>query len=300
MSERVGALRRRAGGCLVIVTLALGLLGGPRTAMADDVDDAYAAGSAAAAAGDWAGAVEHWQRTLELLPGRSAELEYDLGTAYAQLGELGWATFHLERALRPELKPSIEVAELARRNLGIVRQQAEVQAEVTDAELSPPETWWDLFVVALASRTLGWTTLVSAWLFAALLGLRWWKRDNPSAVVRVLLILTGVIALGGGALHAGGLEAVRDSPEAIALAQTVEVREGPGAHVPVAFRLQGGSHVRVLETRAAWTRIRVTGGLEGWAASETIGRLDLPPVRTRVRAAEADEANEAAVPATTP
>lgn len=258
------------------------------------VDDAYAAGSKAAAVGDWSGAVEHWQRALELLPTRSAELEYDLGTAYANLGELGRATFHLERALQPEQRPSIEVVELARRNLGIVRQRAELEAEITGAEISPPDSWWDLFVVALASRTLGWISLVSAWLLLALLGLRSWKRLNDRrGVLTVLVVLLSLVAGLSGGLHSASLEAVQDRPEAIALDKIIEVREGPGAHVPVAFRLQGGSHVRVLEQRSGWTRVRVSGGLEGWAPSEAIGRLDSSPVRTRVRAAQSPTRPEA-------
>lgn len=273
---------------VVGVALALALVL-PSSARADVVDDAYAAGSAAAAAGDWAGAVEHWQRALDLLPGRSAELEYDLGTAYANLGQLGRATYHLERSLQPQLRPSVELAEDARRNLGIVRRSAEVQAQTVGAEISRPATWWELFIVALASPTLGWVTLVCAWALVPLLWLR--SRLEPSSagrdrrgVATVLALLLATVALVGGSLHAVALDAALDSPEAIAIDDVVEVREGPGMHVPVAFQLQGGSHVRVLERRSGWTRVRLHGGLEGWAPDHAIARLD-EPVRTRVRAA---------------
>lgn len=262
------------------------------SARADVVDDAYAAGSAAAARGEWPTAIEHWQRALDLLPGRSAELEYDLGTAYANVGELGRATYHLERALQPGLRPSVELAESARRNLGIVRRQAELQAEVADAEISRPDTWWDLFILALASPTLGWVSLVCAWALLPVLVLRdRFGRATSAAqdrrgIATVIALLLASIATIGGGLHAIGLDAAHRSPEAIALETLVEVREGPGMHVPVAFRMQGGSHVRVLEQRSGWTRVRLAGGLEGWAPDAAIARLDdAMPVRTRVRAA---------------
>ncbi len=263
-------------------------------ARADVVDEAYAMGSAAAAAGDWPGAIEHWQRALDLLPSRSAELEYDLGTAYANVGELGRATYHLERALQPELRPSVELAEAARRNLGIVRRQAEVQAEVTGAEISRPDTWWDLVIFALASPVLGWVTLVCAWVLLPVLVLRWRvgqatsaARDRRGLATVVALVLASVATI-GGILHGIGLNVAHDSPEAIVLESVLEVREGPGMHVPVAFQLQGGSHVRVLEQRSGWARVRLHGGLEGWAPERAIARLDeavAKPVRTGVRAA---------------
>lgn len=282
--------------------LALALVGAlalawPRAASADVVDDAYAAGSEAALAGDFTTAIDHWQRALELLPGRSAQLDYDLGTAYAELGELGRATYHLERALQPEARPSVEVAEAARRNLGIVRRQAEVQAEVTEAQISRPPTSWDLAIEVLAGRALAWISLISGWLMVGVVAQRRWRRRHGQSTVSsasgrqgissaLALVFVLVFVVGGG-LHALAIGSADDHPDAIALDATVEVREGPGAHLPVAFELQGGSHVRVLDQRSGWMRVRLPGGLEGWAKSESIARLDQPPMRTRLRAAQA-------------
>jgi tetratricopeptide (TPR) repeat protein len=282
-------MNRSAIGLVLIATIVFAPLSSAR---ADVVDDAYAAGSAAAAKGEWTTAIEHWQQALDLLPSRSAELEYDLGTAYANVGELGRATYHLERALQPGLRPSVELAESARRNLGIVRRQAELQAEVTGAEISRPDTWWDLFILALASPTLGWVSLICAWALLLVLVVRRRLGGATSAahdrrgIATVIAVLLAAIATIGGGLHAIGLDAAHRNPEAIALDALVEVREGPGMHVPVAFEMQGGSHVRVLEQRSGWTRVHLPGGLEGWAPDAAIARLDdAQPVRTRVRAA---------------
>ncbi|PRQ03520.1 hypothetical protein ENSA5_15500 [Enhygromyxa salina] len=279
---------------LLLSLVVLLVLAWPSHARADVVDDAYAAGSEAAVAGDWHGAIDHWEHALELLPGRSAQLDFDLGTAYAQLGELGRATYHLERALQPEARPSVEVAEAARRNLGIVRRQAEVQAEVSDARISRQPSSWDLVVDVLAGRAFAWISLISGWLLVVAVAARRWQRRKHALKQRanaprrgvggaLVLVLALVLGIGGG-LHALAIEASEDHPDAVVLDVLVDAREGPGAHLPVAFALQGGSHVRVLEQRSGWLRVRLPGGLEGWAKADAIARLDQAPVRSRVRA----------------
>jgi hypothetical protein len=278
--------------CIARLSLVLGLglmLARPNLARADVVDDAYAAGSEAALTGNWDKAIEHWQHALELLPGRSAQLDYDLGTAYAELGELGRATYHLERALQPDARPSVEVAEAARRNLGIVRRQAETQAEIQDAIISRLPSSWDLAVEVLAGRALAWISLVSGWLTLVVVAHRQWRRrtgqisraghagqagDSAGGVSGALALVFALVFMIGGGLHALAIAADDEHPDAIALDAIVEVREGPGTHLPVAFELQGGSHVRVLDERSGWVRVRLPGGLEGWANVDAVARLD--------------------------
>lgn len=248
-------------------------------ARADVIDDAYAAGSEAALTGNWAAAIEHWEQALELLPGRSAQLDYDLGTAYASIGELGRATYYFERALQPEARPSVEVAEAARRNLGIVRRQAETQAEIQEAMISRQPTTWDLAIEVLAGRALGWISLISGWLMVVVVAHRRFRRSAQtsgasSGISGALVLVFALVFTIGGGLHALAIGTQDQNPDAIALDAIVEVREGPGTHLPVAFELQGGSHVRVLDERSGWARVRLPGGLEGWARVEAIARLD--------------------------
>ena len=276
---RFGARRWLAAAALVGL---VGLCLLATKARADVVDEAYAAGSEAVRAGQLDAATTHWRRALELLPGRSAQLEYDLGTLYAQRGELGWATYHLERALVPEARPTAELAELARRNLAVVRSQAELAAEVADAHISREESWWDLLVAVLAGRTLAWISTVAAWLLVLALALRsWQRRRDPSAsgsgvTGAAALVLALVFVIGGG-LHGLAIYAAAGHPDAIALDELTDVHEAPGVHAPVAFRLQGGSRVRVLETRSDWVHLRLPGGLEGWANAGSVARLDQAP-----------------------
>lgn len=284
---KVKVLRRSWPAALLVVCLLA-----PVEARADVVDEAYAAGNEAAIVGDWTGAIEHWQRALELLPGRSAQLDYDLGTGYAHLGELGRATYHFERALQAEARPSVDIAEAARRNLGIVRRRAEVQAEIADARISRTQSWWDLVVEVLAGQGLAWISMISGWLLVvALVGRRTLAgrlRDGAGAArigAALALVFALVFVIGGG-LHGLAMRAADDHPDAIVLDSIVELREGHGTHLPVTLRVQGGSRVRVLDARSGWVRVRLPAGLEGWAPRDSIARLDKPPMRSRLRASE--------------
>ncbi|MCA9663290.1 MAG: hypothetical protein KC486_33480, partial [Myxococcales bacterium] len=242
-------------------------------AAADVVDDAYVAGNAAARAGDWETAVERYREAEGLLPGRSAALSFNLGTAYAQLGELGHATFHLRRALQQAAEPSAEVAEAARRNLGIVRQRMEVAADTSGAQLDRPETWWDLLLAAVKAPLFGWLALGSGWLGLAAHLVRRRLGGGAATGTRSLVGVLAVIFLVLGGLHGLALRAERQSPEAIVLSANADVREAPGAHRKSAFALQGGSRVRIVERVPGWSRVRLAGGLEGWLPADELGEL---------------------------
>ena len=131
--------------------LVLGLLGAlvAAPARADVVDEAFVRGNRAAEAGDLKAAVQAYEEAERLLPGTSALLSFDLGTAYAQLGEDGLATYHLRRALRAQAQANAEVAAAAQRNLGIVRARAEVAALANGAQIDRPETWRDALMATV-------------------------------------------------------------------------------------------------------------------------------------------------------
>lgn len=257
----------------IAMGLALALSSTP--ARADAVDDAFVHGNEAAAAGDWDAAVEAYEEAATLLPERNAVLSYDLGTAYLQRGDLGLATYHLRRALDWRGGPTAELVEAARLNLTIARQRAELQATAEGAKLDRPGTW-DLVVEALRAPGVGWSALVAGWLALLLLLIRGRRRrrDQPrSTVLGAMLVLLVSVYLVLGGLHGLALRADRTSPEGIVLDDLVEARDGAGNHRPVAFRIQGGARVRVLDRSPGWRRVRLPGGLEGWVREESIGEL---------------------------
>jgi hypothetical protein len=243
-------------------------------AFADAVAEAYARGNAAARRGDFGEAIEHYEHARSLLPARSAALSHDLGVAHAQMSALGPATFHLHQALRAD--PSPEVAESARRNLGIVRHRAELAAEASGAQLSAQPGGWDLLISALSAHSLRVGSLVCGVLaLAAMLGFALERRGRLARrgwIGAVGLLLLLVHALGGVA-HVLGTRATA-KPRAVALPDTTTVRDGPGSHRKAAFELQGGAVVRIEEEAPGWCKIRMAGGLTGWTQCDALGKLD--------------------------
>ncbi|MCB9567543.1 MAG: SH3 domain-containing protein [Myxococcales bacterium] len=251
----------------------------PARARADVVDDAFLAGNQAAAAGEWATAIERYREAEGLLPGRSAVLSFNLGTAYAQLGELGPATYHLRRALQAEAEASGDVAEAARRNLGIVRQRMEVAATTAGAQIDRSESWWELLLAAVAAPLFGWLALGSGWLGLVITPLAARLRGGAAAGARSLVGVLALVFVVVGALHGVALRTQASAPTAIVLPAAAAVREAPGAHRKESFTVQGGSRVRIVEEVPGWSRVRLPGGLEGWLPEGDLGRLQGAPRR---------------------
>lgn len=269
----------------------LGLwLGGATGARADVVDDHHSRAVETANAGQWEDTAREIEQALDLLPGRSALLSYNLGTAYANLGQNGRATFHLRRALQPEALPSAEIAEAARRNLGIVRTRVETAAAATSAQIDPPETWWDLVLTAVRAPAVGLLALACGWLGFFLWGYRNVRQARaaaPSSLAGVtgsiIAVLLAIFVL-TGALHGLALQADEATPIAIVLTPTLEVRDAPGAHRKQVFTIAGGSQVRITERAHGWCQIRLSGGLGGWVPESTLAELYGQRRRQRARA----------------
>jgi hypothetical protein len=260
--------------CVVALVMASLLPVASARASGDAVDEAYARGSQAAAAGDWAGAARAWEEARRILPQSNAQLAYDLGTAYAHLGELGHATVHLERARRAD--PSLD--QDARRNLAIVRRQAEISAAAESRELSEPSGWGARLLAGLASPVVAWLAILSGWLgFAAWLVRRRMgeaakARGGLSAAVVLCMLIFGISATGHGLAR----DSAAVAGEMIVLRGGLEAREGPGSHQAAAFELEAGSRVLEEERRSGWVMVRLPGGLAGWVESTGVVRLDAP------------------------
>ncbi len=296
----------------VVTALACALVLWATPARADVVDDAAAQASERAAAADWAGAIDGWQRARALLGQPSSVLSYNLGTAYAERGDLGRATFHLRQALDFRGSPTTELAEAARYNLEIVRRRAELQAATTGALIDRPQTWWDLLIETLRAPGVGWTALVcgALWVAVAIEHARRRLRGRNSgpegrvensgpegrveksgpegrvensgpegrgenlAPTRVAMIAFAALYVVAGVLHGLSLRADRTAPRAIVLDPRVDAREGPGAHRKIEFAIQGGAQVRIVDRTPGWARVRLPGGVEGWVVDAAVGELE--------------------------
>lgn len=264
---------RRVWAALAFVVLVL--VGTP--VRADAVDDAFVQGTEAAARNDWEAAAASFESASALLPQRSAVISYNLGTAYAHLGDLGRATYHLLRATDWRAGPTAEILEASRTNLAAVRRRAELDATSSGAMIDRPETTWDLLVDAIAAPWVAWFSLLCGLGFAVVLFVhRTWLRTQPrrAGASRALLIVLGLLFAIPGGLHGWSVRASSAQPEAIVLGASVDAREGPGQHRSVSFTLQGGAQVRVLDRSPGWSLVKLPGGLSGWVPETSVARVD--------------------------
>lgn len=261
---------------VVLVVVATLLTAVP--ARADAVDDAFVAGNTAAQNEDWAAAVVAYERAGALLAQPNSLLSYDLGTAYAQLGELGRATLHLRQALDFRGSPTAEIAESARTNLGIVRRRAELAAATTGALIDRPQTWWDLVVETLGTPGVAWFAL-AAGVAAAIVRVVERARRPSGATARwstgAFWLLVATWALAGG-LHALSLRADRTAPPAVAISAMTDVRDGPGLHRTSTWSLAGGAQVRIVDRTPGWVLVRLAGGIEGWVPEGSVADMERP------------------------
>lgn len=269
--------RRRSFWLALSVVLGVLVLGATRPASADAVDDAFAAGTEAAAAGDWATAVQSFERASSLAQSPSAALSFNLGTAYLHAGDLGRATYHLRRSLHHTSAPSGEVMERATYNLQVARRRAELQAAATGAKIDRPETWWDLVLEVLRAQGIAWLSLLSGWagLVVLVIHVRRIRLGiGSTSVTRAMLVVLGLVFVAFGSLHGLAARADRTSPQAVVLEPQLDARDGPGNHRAVQFSLQAGSRVRIVDQAPGWRRVRLPGGIEGWVPEKSVSRLD--------------------------
>jgi len=258
----------------------------PSIARADAVDDAFVRGNQAAQAGAWNDAVSAYEDAVAMLSRDNALLSFNLGTSYAELGELGRAMAHLSRAASSSNEPSPEVLQSARENLERVQRRIELQSAASGAMLDPPPTSWEAVMSALGAPVLAWLALLSGWAFLVLLLARLWRRsiqDAYDGVIGAILMVLAILFIGLGSLHWAAIRSNRVAPKAIVIENMVPAREGPGHHRKQEFVLQGGSRVRIVANTPGWSQVRLSSGVEGWIPQASVGLLEgsrIPPPST--------------------
>ncbi len=192
-------------------------------------------------------------------------LYYNLGNAYFKIGDLGRAILNYRRAQRL-LPRDPDVAA----NLALARTQAQDRLEVEGQQ----------GLVAFIEHTLvGWMTpdeaaqlALGLWIILCAIGVAWIVRPQwRHALVYALAVIA---VLWGLALISLGLRMLdaRRAP-AVIVAESAEIRSGPGTDYLTEFTLHAGAEVRVIEERAGWTRIALPGDLQGWLPGERVQQV---------------------------
>lgn len=242
-------------------------LGGGRADASSNRDRLFREANKAYAAGRYADARTRYEQ-LTAHHIQDERLYYNLGNTYYRMGSMGRAIWAYEKALRiqPDLSP-------ARYNLEIA--QAVVAKRVKDKVVGARAPGFFERVVSAFSVTLATGVFLSVYFlaFGLLLAVLLLRRG----VVRTTILALTVLAFGSasffGWVYSARVEREASLREAIALDDTVPVREGPRAIATQAFEIHAGLKVRLQAREDRWWKIRLPNGLEGWVRASQVGEL---------------------------
>jgi uncharacterized protein YgiM (DUF1202 family) len=195
-------------------------------------------------------------------------LYYNLGNAHFKQGDYGRAILNYRRAERLAPRdPDVEA------NLALARAQSVDQLEEFAGE--------DGFFGNLARLTAGWLALnelamitLGLWVVFAFLVIAFGSSKRGSGlreglgyalVVSSLVLTVGLVGL----ISRHQLERAR--PEAVVVAQEVDVTSGPGSQYVTEFTLHSGTEISLEETRGSWARLALSGTeLQGWVPASAV------------------------------
>lgn len=245
---------------MTALLLALALSGAHRFT-AQDGQALFEAGNAAFFKGDYAAAAETFQK-LSDDGWTSADVEYNLGTAYLSEGKLGKAILALSRARR--LAPADEdvSANLERARHALVDKVAGTSEQPLASRMA------ELLPVELT----GWLFL-GCWalLWGALLLRRFLRA--AAAPLLFLSLFAGLCALGFGGLLGVQWYARERLHEAVVVGGVVPAHEGPNTASKVSFELHEGTELRVVDRSGDFVRVRLSNGLEAWAEAAAVEEI---------------------------
>jgi tetratricopeptide (TPR) repeat protein len=261
-----------------IAALAVALVAGARAEDASPIDVAHAAQAAydhgvatlrtdpQASAAAFRESIEAWERLLATGI-RNGELEFNLGNARLQSGDVGRAIAAYLRAERlmpgdPDLQANLAHARsMVSTSFG--RSGGTVLVD------SVTRVWH------LVPHDLRMHAGIAAWVALGVLGaLRLAVRPAPTGGLRTawtatLWALGAIAALSGGSVIADAARA-RAANEAVLVADGVALRKGNGEGYDQAYAetLGPGVECRLLEQRPGWLRVELPDGRSGWIRAD--------------------------------
>jgi hypothetical protein len=193
----------------------------------------------------------------------NGQLQYNLGNAYLQLGELGRAILHYRAAEQitprdPKLRHNLKYARsLTESRIAVSGERALRTALLGWHQSTSIRT---RFVVFVTAYTLCWV-LLTVNLFASR---PWWRW--PAVAAGVVWIAMG-ISVASDTFGAG------DSREGVVLIDDVVVRKGNSEGFDPQFEqpLHQGVEFRVIEQRPGWLSIELPDGKTGWIRATDAG-----------------------------
>lgn len=201
-----------------------------------------------------------------------ADVHYNLGTVWAQQGDLPRAIWQYEKALR--LRPSDAEAAIdldkARRTLALQRTETEGQAVMRPAS-SPAEALFRKWSEDTLARVLLISNVLLFMVLAWLASRR--SRGGSTWPGIVLAAAFGALLLASAAGLAVKSGVLRDGDTAILLTDRVELREGPDPRARVRITARGGDRAEILDREGNFVHVVVPGVGRGWTEYGHIGAI---------------------------
>lgn len=189
---------------------------------------------------------------------------YNLGNAYFQLGQLGRAIVNYHRALR-----------YLPRDEDVATNLAYAQSLRQDEVERPDTLGWGQrlfgFTERLTLNECGYCLSAAYFLCLTflLVGL-FWTADSGRTVVRYGLRVSVLAGLYLGTAFAWKSVAQARDARAVVVVKEVAVRNGPGQHAKVMFRVHDGTEMVLQERRAGWVRVALTPEQTGWVRAQEV------------------------------
>ncbi len=229
-------------------------------AVPPDAERLFALGNALYAEGDAHGAVAAYEGALET-GWTSAALELNLGLAYVEIGELGRAVLHTERARR------LGDDKDASNNLRLLRTRLDLEPEL----VPPTEATAQWLAERIGVELLAALAFALYLAVLALVGIAVWKRALPITRRRALTVLVPLALL--MTLAAAGASWVETMPRAVVVDATAMLRNAPTPEAGQRAEVPQGSVLAVTDRRGPWLELRLADGTTGWASADAVEAL---------------------------
>ena len=213
---------------------------------------------------EYAQAIDLYQQALDNGQTSSA-LHYNMGVAYAEQNNVGYALWHFLRAE----KLGLSSADLEQ-NIQLVKEQRmDTVEEINPFFLS---RWWKTWSGMLSSNI--WAILSLIMVVLGIYGLYLW-RTNAERQRRKQGFLGGIVLLAisilFGASAVSSANSFHNPNDGILLVESTGLRAGADDQSAILLTVHAGLEVQVQDRIGDWSKVRMKNGQIGWIPQDEIG-----------------------------
>lgn len=199
-----------------------------------------------------------------------AALFYNLGNAFYKQNDYGRAILNYLRARRlaprdADIRANLKMAY----NMRVDRLDQNASGGLYNSFTQFIQEWLTLNELAIIS--------ISLWYLLSLLVIIFFNSKPGSRtreVITYITLLVVILFMTAAFSLSSVLVNERTQPQAVIIAEEVNVTSGPGTQYITEFTLHSGSEVNLLETRINWVRLALPGAeLQGWAPEEAVEKV---------------------------